>query len=131
MAPERHPGKGGPPNIRVLLLEMTGIVADIVRQTVSEQADLEVVATVPALRHLNAVLAAVEADLVITPYPSSAGGLSRFDALLLARPGVRILAIQDDGRRACMYALAPRATALGVLTPETLVEFIRAPWSGS
>jgi hypothetical protein len=129
MAPARHPARTRPTKIRVLLLEMTGIVADLVRRTVSEQADLEIVASVPALHELDVTAAAAEADLVITPYPSSAAGLSRFDDLLGARPGLRVLAIEDDGRRASMYALAPQATELGLLTPETLIEFIRSPWS--
>ena len=129
MAPAIHPGEDRPTRTRILLLEMTGLAADLVRHAVEEHSDLEIVASVPALDRLDATASAAEADIVITQYKPAGAGLSRFDRLLRARPAVRVLAIEDDGRRASMYALAPRSTDLGDLTPETLVEFIRAPRS--
>jgi predicted RNA-binding protein len=87
-------------------------VADLIRQILSDQADIELVATVPPLDDLDAVAGAAEIDLVITTYADS--------------PQPRILSIEDDGRRVCMYTRAPERRELGVLTPETLIEFIRA-----
>ena len=131
MAPAQHPGKARSRRIRVLLLEITGIVADLVRQTVSEQPDLELIASVPALHELDTMAGNMKVDLVITTYPPNPSDLRRFHPMLAARPGLRVLAIKDDSRSACMYTLAPTTTDLGVLTPETLIQFIRAPESPS
>jgi hypothetical protein len=46
------------------------------------------------------------------------------DRLLAAKPGLRALAVQDQGRTAVMYRLVPQTTQLGPLSPDTLVEFI-------
>ena len=112
MAPAPHPGEPRARHIRVLLLETSGIVTGLIRQVLSEEADIQIVATVPALGDLDVASGAAEIDLVITTYADT--------------QQLRILAIEDDGRRASMYTPIPERRELGMLTPETLIEFIRA-----
>ena len=112
--------------IRVLLLDLTGMGADIVRQTVSQHDDIEIVASLPDESRLESVAEMAEVDLVITAYRPHESELRRFDRALVARPGLRVLAIANEGRTACMYTLLPQTTELGPLSPETLIEFIRA-----
>jgi hypothetical protein len=105
---------------------MSGIVADIVRQTVSRHDDIEIVASLPDVDGLESVVETAEVDLVITAYRPHQSELRRFDRALAARPGLRVLAIGNEGRTACMYTLLPETTQLGPLSPGTLIEFIRA-----
>ena len=112
--------------IRVLLFGLTGMVADIVREVVSQEDDVKIVASLQDIGQVESTAETAEVDLVITAYPPNQSELRRFDRSLAARPGLRVLAIEDDGRSACMYTLLPRTTELGPLSPKTLIEFIRA-----
>ena len=112
--------------IRVLLLGLTGIAADIVRQVVSQQKDVEIVASLEDVDDVELFARIENVDLVITAYPSCKSGLSRFNPALATKPGLRVLAIEDDGRTACMYTLLPHTTQLGPLSPKSLLQFIRA-----
>jgi hypothetical protein len=112
--------------IRVLLLDLTGIVADIVCQVVSQQDDVEIIASLQNINDVESDVHKAGVNVVITAYPSDQSKLRRFDRVLATRPGLRVLAIEDDGRTACMYTLLPQITQLGPLSPKTLIEFIRA-----
>jgi DNA-binding NarL/FixJ family response regulator len=103
------------------------MVADIVRQVVSQQDDVEIIASLQNINDVESDIQRAGVDVVITAYPSNQVELRRFDQALAARPRLRVLAIEDDGRTACMYTLLPQITQLGPLSPETLIEFIRAP----
>jgi response regulator of citrate/malate metabolism len=113
--------------IRVLLLGLTRMVADIVREVVSQEDDVEIIASLQNIDDVESVAQRAEADLVITVYPPNKSELRRLDRALTARPGLRVLAIEDDGRAAFMYTLLPQTTQLGPLSPNTLIGFIRAP----
>jgi DNA-binding NarL/FixJ family response regulator len=102
------------------------MVADIVRRVLSQENDVEVVASLEGIDGWQLVSETQEVDLVITAYRPSETELRRFDRALASRPGLRVLAIEGDGRTACMYALRPYTTQLGPLSPETLIEFVRA-----
>jgi DNA-binding NarL/FixJ family response regulator len=116
--------------IRVLLLDLTEIVAGIVGRAISPHDDIEIVGSVSDVRDLELLAEAQQADLVITAYRPEESNLSRFDAVLTSRPGLRVLAIENEGRTACMYALLPQTRELGPLSPKTLIEFIRASAQG-
>ena len=102
------------------------MVADIVRQIVSHQDDIEIVGSLPDVDGVESVAERTDVDLVITTYRRRQSDLRRFDRLLASRPRMRVLAIEDDSRTACMYALLPQTTQLGPLSPRTLLDFIRA-----
>ena len=111
---------------RVLLLDVTGMVADIVRQVLSKQSDVELVGSIHDLDDAHLIGHTAGVDVVITAYAPSRLELRRFDQALSSSPGLRVLAIEDEGRTACMYALSPTTTELGPLSPETLVAFVHA-----
>jgi DNA-binding NarL/FixJ family response regulator len=112
--------------IRVLLLDLTGMVADIVREVASQQDDVEIIASLQNIDDVESVAQRADVDVVITAYAPNQSELRRYDRALAARPGLRVLAIEDDGRTAFMYSLQPQMTQLGPLSPKTLIEFIRA-----
>jgi hypothetical protein len=92
---------------------MTGITADLVRHIVAPHDDIEIVDAIP------------DADLVITTYHPRRADAIALDQALAAKPGLRALAVRDEGRTAVMYTLVPQTTQLGPLSPDTLVELIR------
>jgi DNA-binding NarL/FixJ family response regulator len=110
--------------IGVLLLDMTGIAGDLVRQIVAEQDDIEMVDATASSADLDRISLG-QVDLVITMYRDDRFGSVHLDRLLAAKPGLRALAVQDQGRTAVMYQLVPQTTQLGPLSPDTLVELIR------
>lgn len=112
--------------IRVLLLDVTGMAGDIVRQILSHHDDVEIVASIPDVNALESVPEIAEVDVVITSSSRNQPDLGRVDRVLAARPRVRVLAVEDDGRTASVYMLRPHRTELGPLSPETLIASIRA-----
>jgi hypothetical protein len=117
--------------IRVLLLEMTGIVADLVRQIVARHEDIEVVGCLPDATNLGAVAGIPRVELVITEYRGDGESLRRLDPVLAASPGLCALAVEDRGRAASMYELKPHLRQLGPLSAERLIELIRMSASPS
>lgn len=116
---------------RLVLLEMPGILADLIRQAIAGHDDVEIVAFVRDVPELESVVQETEVDLVIAGLAAEASELGRFDKALDTRPGMRVLAIEGDGRTACMYMLVPRIIPLGPLSPSTLIELIRATRPGA
>jgi hypothetical protein len=117
--------------IRVLLLEITGIVADLVRRIVIQHDDVEIVGAFPDATDLRSLGEITGVDLVITEYQDDRSSLRRLDPILAARPGLRALAIEGDGRSASVYALVPQLTQLGPLSAGRLMELIRTSASRS
>jgi hypothetical protein len=111
--------------IRVLLLEMTGLAADLVQKIVAQHEDIEIVGSLPDATDLRAVGEVPRVQLVITEYPGGQVNLRRLDPILASRPGLCALAVENGGRAASLYALKPHLRPLGPLSAERLVEFIR------
>ena len=115
--------------IRILLAEMPRMLREIVESAVSPQPDMQIVGSTPA--RVVAPGAApprmvdADADVVIV-------GLARaeearaYDPVLFQRPHLRILAITGDGRGAFLYELRPQAVPIGDVSPQGLVDAIRA-----
>jgi hypothetical protein len=117
--------KAGTNVIRVLLVEMTGIAADLVRQVVAQQEDIEIVGCLPEAAELGAVAGVPSVELLITEYRADRESLRRLDPILASNPGLRALAVEEGGRAASMYELKPHLRRLGPLSAEGLIEFIR------
>lgn len=116
---------------RLVLLEIPGILADLIRQTVAGHDDVEIVAFVRDVPELESVVQGTEVDLVIAGLAAETSELGRFDKALATRPRMRVLAIEGDGRTARMYMLVPRIIPLGPLSPSMLIELIRATHPGT
>jgi len=112
--------------IGVLLWRMSGIAADLVRQSVARHDDIEIVDAVMTADDLRGGATLDEVDVVITMLRRDRSDATHLDRLLVAKPGLCALAIQYEGRTAVMYTLVPHTTPLGTLTPDTLIDFIRA-----
>ena len=113
---------------RVVLGTMPPLLGDIVRQTLINQTDVEVLAEVgtrdeiePAVTHTGAHVAI----LGISPTDwSTLSGLLR--DLLASHPHLTVIALASDGRSGYVYQLQPRTVAIDDITPTSLVRAIRA-----
>jgi DNA-binding NarL/FixJ family response regulator len=101
------------------------MLSDIITDIVTSQADMEIVGSVADARALAATVAEVDADVVVVGLPD-AELPAQYASLLGARPQTRLLGVSGDGRRAFLYELRPHRTALGEVSPQALVEAIRA-----
>ena len=108
-----------PTLVRILLLEMTGIAADIIRHVVVQHSDIEIVDRDPGHSEPPDV------DLVIAMHSSDRSAMRELDRVLTSKPGLCALTVEERGGTALLYRLVPQTTELGPLSPETLVEFIR------
>ena len=104
---------------------MTGMTGDLIRQTVAQHDDIEIVDAGTNADGLESGGAFADVDVVITKYRTHRSELRDLDRVLAAKPGLCALGVQDQGRTAVMYKLVPQTTQLGPLNPDTLVEFIR------
>jgi hypothetical protein len=108
---------------RIALVGCSGLLGDIIGQVVGAEPDLVVVADLdPGPQEL---LPPIDADLVLWndhDESRAAEWLSRVGK----RSCPRVLVTVYDGRDASLWQLVPRRTALGSLSPTTLLETIRA-----
>jgi hypothetical protein len=115
--------------IGIVLVAMPRMLRDIVADSVAREPDMEIYDAADP-RELAAISDETDARLAITSLrdPTLPEAWRR---LLLDRPEIKVLAIEDEGRTAFLYELQPRRTALGQLTPEALVAAIRLTVSQS
>lgn len=113
-----------PHSTRVVLVGCTGLLGDIIRTSVLEAADLEVVAELGP-EELGPGTGFVGADVVMWNQADE----THLERLLTASAAGRIpkvLATVSDGRDAALWELVPRRTPLGSLSPASLVASIRS-----
>jgi len=113
--------------IRVVLAEMPRMLRDIVQTILAAQPDVAL-ATAHGGATLAETLGTLDAadapDVVILaePLPNA----EDYASVLYARPRLRLVGISSDGRNAHLYELRPQRIALGALSPDTLVDVVRA-----
>src|SRR5207302_11462115 len=95
-----------PRRTRILLVEMTRMLCDILAAVLSAQPDMEVVGVLSSRGKLRATVAETKADVVVlaledSELPEDCG------RLLHAHPRMRVLGVASDGRRAFRSYLPP------------------------
>lgn len=101
------------------------MLGDIVRQVISEQPDMVVVGTLERRGALPDAVDDVGAEVVIV----GVEGPELPDVcqeLVISHPQIKVLAVSGDGRGAFLYELRPHTTPLGEVSPQGLVDAIRA-----
>jgi hypothetical protein len=112
-----------------VLLALTPLLADIVDDMLAADPSITVVGRLDAVPDLDldealSIARSTHANVVLLAVDR--GEAARvYDALFDARPRLKIVSIDDDGRAGTAYELAPRLTSLGELRRETLVSAIR------
>src|SRR5262245_36385739 len=104
---------------------MPPMLRDIVVDTLEREPDILVVGQVARDDGLSSALNRTCADVVIVG-SSAPESFEIPRELLIANPLVRVLIISRAGDAAVMYDVVPRRTPLGEVSPQALVEAIRA-----
>lgn len=114
--------------VRILLVSMPALLRDILVQTLEVQLDMEVVGDLGGGIELLVDAGHTRADVVVL-------GLEQMDLpgiatnLLAEYPHLSVLAVTTDGRAASLFELRPRKTSIGDVSPQGLVDAIRAAWN--
>lgn len=101
------------------------MLRDIVERAVGTRPDMEVVERVEGRDALAAAVDRTPVDVAIL-YLADQLELPSYDAMLFDHPRIRLLALTGDGRAAAMYALRPQLDPVRVVSPNGLVDAIRA-----
>ena len=117
----------------MLLAEMPRMLCDIVKDAVTRQPDMEVVAEIPDCTSLAVVASETHTDVAVVGHELSE--LSDEDQELLRQcSGVTVLALTKDGRKAYRFELRPERVPLAAdgagVSPQLLVDAIRAAKQG-
>jgi DNA-binding NarL/FixJ family response regulator len=109
---------------RNVLVNLPRILRDIIEGVLEHEPDMEVVGEFRKRTELLDAVDETGADFVITGAEDA--DVAGVRSLLRARPDVKVLAVGEDGRQTLLYELRPRMVRLGEISPQTLLEAIRA-----
>ena len=104
----------------LLVTEESGILTDIVRGIVASDDALTLAGELTGGSELTAALERTDAGAIVWLADDA-----RPMELLLDRPRLRIVTVQDDGRTGCLWEMRPQLRELGALSPERLVAALR------
>jgi hypothetical protein len=112
----------------VALIGCTGLLGDIIRETLSGEPDLDVVVqlTTP---DLSLDLSQIDVDIVVWNDADEDRIAQWLTGLTLQR-SPRVLTTLTDGQQAALWQLTPHRIELGALSPHTLIETIRHSAAG-
>lgn len=101
------------------------MLCDIVAEVLAREPDLEVVGTLSSRGDLRASVEETGTEVIVlgledSELPEDCG------ALFEVQPRIRMLGVAGDGRRGFLYELRPLKASLGELSPQGLVDAIRA-----
>lgn len=111
--------------IRVVLGTMPPLLCDIVRETLAGEQDFEILAEVTRPEHLLAAIMRTGASVAVVGI-ASGDSKALVHELLAIEPRLAIVALTSDGRTGYVHALQPREWAIADISPETLLDAIRA-----
>lgn len=110
---------------------MPRLLHDIVHSMLTAESDIEVAEAPVRESHseFTAELTAERArnvDVVIVTERDFTQ-TAKYDALLIANPRLRVVAVSGDGKSADLYEMRPCRVPLGELSAATLADAVRAP----
>jgi DNA-binding NarL/FixJ family response regulator len=108
---------------RIVLVDMSPLLREIIREALVAEPDLEVVAEHEGPVDLRAVVEHDAADFVIFGADASDEGVQ---SIVAGNRGVRAIEVRSDGRESVLYELRPHRVPLGEISSEALVRTIRA-----
>lgn len=105
------------------------MLRDIVESLLRSQRDMYIAGELPARDGLSDAIGRARPDVVLLGLPS--GDVPPFyNELLYAHPTLRLLAVTGDGRSAYRYELRPQRSPVGEVSPQGLLDAIRAAARG-
>ncbi len=107
---------------RIVLIDMSPLLREIIREALVPEPDLEVVAEHEGPVDLRTAVEQNGADFVIFGADASDDSVQ---SLIAANSGVRAIEVSSDGRESVLYELRPHRVSLGEISSETLLRTIR------
>jgi DNA-binding NarL/FixJ family response regulator len=111
--------------IRILLVSMPRMLLDMIADIVALHGDMMVAGKMEDTPDICAAVKKTRADVVVLNEPAI-GLPQNHQELLYSRPRLGVLSIANDGRHFFLHRLHPVRTALGEVSPESLVQAIRS-----
>ena len=111
--------------IRLVLATMPPLLSDIVRGTLADQHDIEILAEVARPEQILAAVLRTRASVAVVGVPSH-DSRALVHELLAVQPRLGIVALTSDGRTGYVHSLHPHESAIDDISPETLLHAIRA-----
>ena len=116
--------------IRILLAGMPRMLLDMITDIVALHAEMMVAGEVQDTTDIRAAVRKIRADVVILNEPAIGPPQDHppqdHKELLYSRPRLGVLSIRSDGREFFLHKLRPVRTALGEVSPESLVQAIQS-----
>jgi len=115
--------RSGLQHTRIALIGLPQMLRDTVREIVSAEPDLTVVAELDDQASAGPTIGARAVEVVI----AAVGDCQPIDfrTLLTEHPRLRVLCLSVDGREASLFELRPHEQTLGEISPEVLIAAIR------
>jgi hypothetical protein len=107
-----------------ILLSLRGILHDLLRAGLEETSGVSVVGECSDPADVPAVMARTGAEVVVCDLDEAMASEVGAD-LFAPHLRVKLIAVQDDGRRAVLWELRPQRRELGDLSIPVLVESVR------
>jgi DNA-binding NarL/FixJ family response regulator len=112
--------------IKIVITNVPRMLREIIAGTLSTQSDMALVGEVSDPEALADAVTRTGADVVIWGAEGCDPAAVRW--LLETRPTLKVLGVEDDGRRMLLHELQPHTSPLGELSAEALLTSIRAAY---
>lgn len=109
--------------VRILVADLPGMLAEILRAVAEREPGLEVIEDPEAAFDLAGAVERAGVDVVVVG--GNCDDAAPALALLHARPRLRVVTVSGDGRLACHDALVPHRVVLRDVSPRGLLDAIR------
>jgi chemotaxis response regulator CheB len=109
----------------ILLVDLSRLVGEMVERAVARTHDMGVVGRAASLGELYDVAQTTDPDVVIVGLHDAELPQACLD-LLLERPRMKVLGIEEHGGHAQLYELRPEQVEIGEISPDEVVDTIRA-----
>ena len=110
-------------NIRVLIANFTGIIAELIVQEIQNQPDVDFLGTVGALNEVNSLMG--EATIFVVGFEDEVFSFSTCLNLLNDYPQLKILILRRNSDEGTMYWKILHSQQMQVISAQTLIESIR------
>ena len=110
--------------IRILLVDLSRLVGEMVERAVASQEDMVVVGRTTTVGELVERAGETEPDVVIAGFHNSRLPAVYLE-LLLEHPRMKVLGLQEHDGQAWLYELRPEQIEIGEVSPDDVVHTIR------
>ena len=125
MQTRRHAPRGNSlERTRIVLIDTAPLLREILREIISGEPDLALVAEHDAVVDVRKTVEREAADFVVVG--RDAASVDDVRAMVGAGLGVRALEVYSDGKESVLYELRPHRVLLGEISSDTLLRTIRA-----